>query len=285
MPKYTEADTSNYLVIDEPGLSNFRLHYNEAGQGEAVIMLHGGGPGASGWSNYYKNIEALADAGFRVILLDCPGFNKTDEVVTDTQRGLLNARAVKGLMDGLSIEKAHLVGNSMGGATALNFALEFPDRLDRLVLMGPAGMGKSLLQPNPQEGLRHMFHLYSDPTPANFAEMLNVFVFDPSAITEELRQNRWNNILSRPGHLKNFVASSKLTPVTAWDVVDQVHKIPNKTLVTWGRDDRFVPLDNGLKLINFMPDAQLHVFSRCGHWAQWEHADAFNRLVIDFLRN
>lgn len=285
MPKYTEADTSNYLVIDEPGLSNFRLHYNEAGQGEAVIMLHGGGPGASGWSNYYKNIEALADAGFRVILLDCPGFNKTDEVVTDTQRGLLNARAVKGLMDGLSIEKAHLVGNSMGGATALNFALEFPDRLDRLVLMGPAGMGKSLLQPNPQEGLRHMFRLYSDPTPENFAEMLNVFVFDPSAITEELRQNRWNNILSRPGHLKNFVASSKLTPVTAWDVVDQVHKIPNKTLVTWGRDDRFVPLDNGLKLINFMPDAQLHVFSRCGHWAQWEHADAFNRLVIDFLRN
>ncbi len=248
-------------------------------------MLHGGGPGASGWSNYYKNIEALADAGFRVILLDCPGFNKTDEVVTDTQRGLLNARAVKGLMDGLSIEKAHLVGNSMGGATALNFALEFPDRLDRLVLMGPAGMGKSLLQPNPQEGLRHMFRLYSDPTPENFAEMLNVFVFDPSAITEELRQNRWNNILSRPGHLKNFVASSKLTPVTAWDVVDQVHKIPNKTLVTWGRDDRFVPLDNGLKLINFMPDAQLHVFSRCGHWAQWEHADAFNRLVIDFLRN
>jgi len=285
MPKYTEAETSKYLVIDEPGLSNFRLHYNEAGQGEAVIMLHGGGPGASGWSNYYKNIEPLADAGFRVILLDCPGFNKTDEVVTDTQRGLLNARAVKGLMDGLSIEKAHLVGNSMGGATALNFALEFPDRLDRLVLMGPAGMGKSLLQPNPQEGLRHMFRLYSDPTPANFAEMLNVFVFDPSAITEELRQNRWNNILSRPEHLKNFVASSKLTPVTAWDVVDQVHKIPNKTLVTWGRDDRFVPLDNGLKLINFMPDAQLHVFSRCGHWAQWEHADAFNRLVIDFLRN
>ncbi|NWD82498.1 2-hydroxy-6-oxo-6-phenylhexa-2,4-dienoate hydrolase [Pseudomonas reactans] len=285
MPKYIEADTSNYLVIDEPGLSNFRLHYNEAGQGEAVIMLHGGGPGASGWSNYYKNIEALADAGFRVILLDCPGFNKTDEVVTDTQRGLLNARAVKGLMDGLSIEKAHLVGNSMGGATALNFALEFPDRLDRLVLMGPAGMGKSLLQPNPQEGLRHMFRLYSDPTPENFAEMLNVFVFDPSAITEELRQNRWNNILSRPEHLKNFVASSKMTPVTAWDVVDQVHKIPNKTLVTWGRDDRFVPLDNGLKLINFMPDAQLHVFSRCGHWAQWEHADAFNRLVIDFLRN
>ncbi|MNN47572.1 2-hydroxy-6-oxononadienedioate/2-hydroxy-6-oxononatrienedioate hydrolase [compost metagenome] len=151
--------------------------------------------------------------------------------------------------------------------------------------MGPAGMGKSLLQPNPQEGLRHMFHLYSDPTPANFAEMLNVFVFDPSAITEELRQNRWNNILARPEHLKNFVTSSKMTPVTAWDVVDRVHNIPNKTLVTWGRDDRFVPLDNGLKLINFMPDAQLHVFSRCGHWAQWEHADAFNRLVIDFLRN
>ncbi|ATE58648.1 2-hydroxy-6-oxo-6-phenylhexa-2,4-dienoate hydrolase [Thauera sinica] len=285
MTLITEADTSRYVTIDEPGLNDFRLHYNDAGRGEAVIMLHGGGPGASGWSNYYKNVEALAEAGYRAILLDCPGFNKSDEIVTDVQRGLVNARAVKGLMDALGIDKAHLVGNSMGGATALNFALVFPERLARLVLMGPAGMGHSLIQPNPQEGVRRMFRLYNEPTYANFAEMLDVFVFDPSAITEELRQGRWNNIQARPEHLRNFVASARMTPVTAWDVADRVHTIPSKTLVTWGRDDRFVPLDNGLKLINAMPDARLHVFSRCGHWAQWEHAGDFNRLVIDFLEH
>ena len=283
MSEYTEATTSKFETIDEPGLENFKLHYNEAGSGPAVVMLHGGGPGASGWSNFYKNIGFFADAGFRVILLDCPGFNKSGEIVSDVVRPLLNARAVRGLLDKLDIGKAHLVGNSLGGATALHFALEFPNRLDRLVLMGPAGAGHSIMQPNPQEGIKHMIRLYRDPNYQNFVNMLDVFVYDPSAITEELRKGRWANIEGRPAHLKNFLASTELAPFTGWDVSARLHSIKHKTLVTWGRDDRFVPIDNGLKLINSLADAELHVFSRCGHWAQWEHADAFNRLVTNFL--
>jgi len=281
----TEASTSKFATIDEAGLPGFKIHYNEAGSGAAVVMLHGGGPGASGWSNYYRNIDAFVAAGFRVILMDCPGFNKSDEIVSDVQRGLLNARAVKGLLDVLSIERAHLVGNSLGGATALNFALEYPARLDRLVLMGPAGMGHSIIQPNPQEGIKRMMKLYQQPSYAAFEEMLDVFVFDPSALTEELRKGRWANIEARPQHLKNFLASVALAPIPSWDVSARVHAIKHKTLVTWGRDDRFVPLDNGLRLLQSMADAQLHVFPRCGHWAQWEHADAFNRLVIGFLKD
>lgn len=285
MTDYTEAGTSKFVTIHEQGLKSFKIHYNEAGQGPAVLMLHGGGPGASGWSNFYKNIGDLADSGFRVILMDCPGFNKSDEIVADVQRGLLNARAVKGLLDALKIEKAHLVGNSLGGASALNFALEFPERLDRMVLMGPAGMGNSIMQPNPQEGIKRMIKLYREPTYENFVDMLEVFVFDPSEITEELRMGRWINIESRPQHLENFLGSVALAPFPTWDVSHRVKEIKHKTLVTWGRDDRFVPIDNGLKLIHSLADAQLHVFSRCGHWAQWEHASAFNRLVSDFLLN
>ncbi|WP_353190775.1 2-hydroxy-6-oxo-6-phenylhexa-2,4-dienoate hydrolase [Pandoraea pnomenusa] len=279
----TEAATSRFATIEAPGLAQFKIHYNDAGSGPAVVMLHGGGPGASGWSNYYRNIEPLVAAGFRVILMDCPGFNKSGEIVSDVQRGLLNARAVKGLLDALEIDVAHLVGNSLGGATALNFALEYPERLDRLVLMGPAGMGHSLVQPNPQEGIRKMFKLYTAPSYENFVDMLDVFVYDPSGITEELRRGRWDNIAAHPAHLRNFVESVKQAPVTSWDVSSQIHRIKHRTLVTWGRDDRFVPIDNGLKLLQGLADARLHVFSRCGHWAQWEHANAFNRLVVDFL--
>jgi len=285
MTKYTEAGTSKFVTIHEQGLESFKIHYNEAGQGPVVVMLHGGGPGASGWSNYYKNIGDLADSGLRVILMDCPGFNKSDEIVSDVQRGLLNARAVKGLLDALKIDKAHVVGNSLGGASALNFALEFPERLERMVLMGPAGMGNSIMQPNPQEGIKRMVKLYREPSYENFVDMLDVFVFDPSDITEELRKGRWSNIESRPKHLTNFLESVHLAPFTTWDVSHRVKEIKHKTLVTWGRDDRFVPIDNGLKLIHTLPDAQLHVFSRCGHWAQWEHASPFNRLVSDFLLN
>ena len=285
MSPYTEAETSSFATINAPGLNDFTVHFNEAGTEHAIVMLHGGGPGASGWSNFNKNFRYFCDAGFRVILLDCPGFNKSGEIVPDVPRGLMNAHAVKGLLDVLGIEKAHLVGNSLGGVSALNFALEYPDRLDRLVLMGTAGMGHSLVQPNPQEGIRKMVKLYQVPSYENFEDMLEVFVFDPSRLSDDLRKGRWENIEANRVHLTNFLASTEKVPFSAWDVSARVHEITHKTLVVWGRDDRFVPIDNALKLINMMPDARLHVFSQCGHWAQWEHAKAFNRLVLDFLKN
>lgn len=284
MSNFTEAGTSKVAKINAPGLKDFDIHFNDAGAGEFIVMLHGGGPGASGWSNYYRNIDLFVEAGYRVILPDCPGFGKSGEIVPEIPRGLMNAHAVKGLIDALGIDKVHLVGNSLGGVSALNFALEYPDQLDRLILMGPAGMGHSIMQPNPQEGIKRMVALYSAPSYENLLGLLDVFVYDPSLISEELRQGRWKNIERSKAHLENFLASTKLVSFDSWDVSARVKDIPHKTLAVWGRDDRFVPLDNGLKIINSMPDAQLHVFSQCGHWAQWEHAEEFNRLVLGFLR-
>ncbi|EDZ98533.1 2-hydroxy-6-oxo-6-phenylhexa-2,4-dienoate hydrolase [Burkholderia sp. H160] len=281
----TEASTSKFVTINEPGLENFTIHLNDAGHGPTVAMLHGGGPGASGWSNYYRNVDALVNAGFRVLLIDSPGFNKSGEIVSDVPRNLLNARATKGVLDALGIDKAHLVGNSMGGASALSFALEFPQRLDRMVLMGPGAQGPSIIQPQPGEGIKRMFKLYAEPSYENFEAMLEVFVYRPGAITDELRRGRWSNIESNLNHLKNFIASSQLCPVTTWDLSARFPEIGHKTLITWGRDDRFVPLDHGLRMINTLQDARLHILPQCGHWAQWEHADEFNRLVIDFLSN
>ncbi|WP_368621409.1 alpha/beta fold hydrolase [Paraburkholderia sp. BR13444] len=283
---FTEAGTSQFVTINEPRLENFKLHYNDMGAGPAVIMLHGGGPGASGWSNYYRNIEALAAAGFRVILLDQPGFNKSDELkMTDTPRNVLNARAIKGVMDALGLDKANLVGNSMGGATAIAFALDFADRLDKMILMGPGAQGPSLFQPQPAEGIKRMSRLYAQPSYENFEAMLEVFVYNPAGITEELRQGRWNNIQSNLNHLKNWAEGGKIMPPTSMDLSARFPEIKHKTLITWGRDDRFVPIDHGLRMINTMQDARLHVFPKCGHWAQWEHAEEFNRLIIDFLRD
>lgn len=287
MSNLTEAATSRQVRINEKGLGNLLIHYNEAGPetGEAVIMLHGGGPGAGGWSNYSRNIEPFVNAGYRVILKDSPGFNKSDALVMDEQRGLVNARAVKGLMDALGIKKAHLVGNSMGGASALNFALEYPDRLGKLVLMGPGGMGPSLFCPMPLEGIKLLFKLYAEPSFENLKQMIQVFIYDQSLITDELVQGRWESIQRSPDHLKNFLISAQKVPLSAWDVSHRFGEIKAKTLVVWGRDDRFVPLDHGLKIIWSVPDAHLHVLPRCGHWAQWEHATAFNRLTLDFLRH
>jgi len=279
---FTEESTSRYIQLDD-----MRLHYHDAGEGEAIIMLHGGGPGASGWGNYKANIGPLAEKGYRVIAPDLPGFNKSDPIVTAEPRRVVAARAVKQLMDALGIEKAHLVGNSLGGQIAVGFTLDYPERVDKLIIMGSSSFaGKSMFTPLPSEGGKSLFRLYRNPTMENLKFSLELFVYDQSLITEELIQERWEAINYLDGiHLKNFLKSEELAKNGGMfeDISHRVKEIKNPTLLIWGRDDRFAPLDIGVKLLWEFPNARLHVFSGCGHWAQFEKKDEFNRLVLDFV--
>ncbi|RJF95087.1 alpha/beta fold hydrolase [Noviherbaspirillum saxi] len=279
----TEAATSKFVRIQDGDLK-LQLHYNDVGQGaETVVMLHGSGPGASGWANFNRNIEPLVSAGYRVILLDCPGWSKSDPIVNTGSRSDLNARALKGLMDAIGLEKAHIIGNSMGAHSTVAFALSNPTRVGKLVLMGGGTGGPSQFVPMPTEGIKLIGALYRNPTIENLKRMMNVFVYDASHLTEELFQARLDNMLARRDHLENFVKSSEANPKQFPDLGHRLGEVAAPTLVIWGRDDRFVPMDVGLRLIWGIPNAQMHIFNRCGHWAQWEHADTFNRMVLDFL--
>ena len=279
----TESATSRFARIKEGDL-DLQLHYNDVGSGdETVVMLHGSGPGASGWANFNRNVEPFVAAGYRVVLIDCPGWSKSDSIVSTGSRSDLNARALKGLMDAIGLQKAHLVGNSMGGHSAVAFALANPQRVGKLVLMGGGTGGVSPFLPTPTEGIKLIGALYREPTIENLKRMMNVFVYDTSNLTEELFRTRLDNMLARRDHLENFVRSSEANPRQFPDVSHRLGEIAAPALLIWGRDDRFVPMDVGLRLLAGLRDAELHVFSRCGHWAQWEHAQKFNRLVLDFL--
>jgi len=279
----TDASTSRLVRIKEGDL-DLQIHYNDAGKGEqTVVMLHGSGPGASGWSNFHRNVEPLVTAGYRVVLMDAPGWSKSDPIVSKGSRSDLNATALKGLLDVLKIDKAHLIGNSMGGHSAVAFALANPSRVGKLVLMGGGTGGVSSFVPMPTEGIKLIGALYRDPSIENLKRMMNVFVYDTSALTEDLFRLRLDNMLSRREHLENFVKSAEANPKQFPDVGHRLGEISAETLVIWGRDDRFVPLDTGLRLVAGLQKADLHVFSRCGHWAQWEHAEKFNRMVVEFL--
>ncbi len=280
---HSESATSHFVTIQEDEL-NLQLHYNDCGAGnDVVVMLHGSGPGATGWANFNRNIEPLVEAGFRVILLDCPGWGKSDTIVSTSSRSDLNATALKGMMDALDIEKVHILGNSMGGHSAVAFALRYPERVKKLILMGGGTGGASLFTPMPAEGIKRLNKLYREPTIENLKEMMDIFVFDTSDLTEELFQTRLNNILANQDHLINFVKSLEANPKQFPDFSPRLGEISAETLVVWGRQDRFVPMDTGLRLMAGIPKAQLHLFNQCGHWVQWEHADTFNRLTIDFL--
>lgn len=281
MRAITEASTSKFIEVAE-GEVQGQIHINDAGSGEqVVVMFHGSGPGASGWSNYHRNVDALVNAGYRVLLIDSPGFNKSYPIVTPSRDGAY-AQAAKGVMDKLGIQKAHMIGNSMGGATAMRMAIDYPERVDKLIMMGGGSVGASTTTPMPTEGLKRLQGLYRNPTKENLQLMLDIFVYDPSTLTQDLIDGRFDNMQRRPEHLSNFIESLKVSKGRA----NYSHLLPNldlPTLIIWGRDDRFVPMDLGLRMLWGMPNAELHVFSKCGHWAQWEHADKFNRLVLDFI--
>jgi 2-hydroxy-6-oxonona-2,4-dienedioate hydrolase len=281
----TEESSSNFVLIRQAPLQNFKIHYNDAGQGEAVVMLHGSGAGATSWANFHGNVDAFVEAGFRVVLIDLPGWGKSDPIVVETgSRNVINAAAVKGVFDVLGLSKAYLVGNSMGGITALQFAASYPERVIKLVTMGGAAGGTNILTPMPTEGIKRLNELYIDPTRDNMDRMLEIFVHDPSRLTEALREMRYNNMLARRDHLENFAKTARVNPTHQLipQVANNLAAIKVPVLAVWGAGDRFVPLEAGMRLLA-IPDCRLHIFNRCGHWAQWEHADAFNRLVIDFL--
>jgi 2-hydroxy-6-oxonona-2,4-dienedioate hydrolase len=280
-----EEQSSRFARIHD-GERELRVHYNDLGAGdEVVLMLHGSGPGATGWANFNRNIAPLVDAGYRVIMLDCPGWGKSDPVVCTGSRSELNARCVKGLLDVLGLERVHLLGNSMGGHSAVAFALNHPRLVGKLVLMGGGTGGPSQFVPMPTEGIKLLQGLYREPTIENLRRMMSVFVYDASSLTEELFEARLANMLTRREHLENFVKSLAANPRQFTDYGPRLGEIQAPTLVIWGRDDRFVPLDVGLRLVWGLANAELHVFNRCGHWAQWEHADRFNRMTLDFLRH
>ncbi|MFR0715987.1 alpha/beta fold hydrolase [Enterobacterales bacterium BD_CKDN230030183-1A_HGKHYDSX7] len=281
----SEAASSRFARVRE-GELDLQVHYNDLGEGaETVVMLHGSGPGASGWANFNRNIEPLLAAGYRVVLMDCPGWSKSDPIVCRGSRSDLNATALKGLLEVLGLERVHILGNSMGGHSAVAFALSYPERVGKLVLMGGGTGGVSPFVPMPTEGIKLINALYREPTIDNLKKMMNVFVYDPSDLTEALFQTRLDNMLSRRDHLDNFVASLAANPKQFPDFAARLGEIKAKTLVVWGRNDRFVPMDVGLRLIAGIANSELHVFNNCGHWAQWEHAETFNRLVLDFLQH
>ena len=267
--------------------AGIKTHYNELGEGPAVIMLHGGGPGASGWSNFRQNLPAFA-ANHRTILLDQTGFGQTD-VPPD---GLTMWDHLKGFCDELGLDKVSLVGNSMGGNTSLRFAFSYPERVDKLVLMGPGAQGPLFGSTAPSVGNNAIMDFYrsDNPTPEMLRRTFELIMYRPEQfLRDDLIQERFKHAM-RPDALewrRKLVRRMNTAEPPAWDLnsFQQCMNLRAPTLLVWGMEDRFNPIEAGVQLCKLIPGSRLHVFSDCGHWAQLEKAEEFNRLVLDFLDN
>lgn len=265
-----------------------QIHLAELGSGPTVLMLHGGGPGASGLSNYSRNAEALAAAGFRVLVPDLPGYGQSSKGVDGSDPFGDLATTMLALLDALDIPRAHVVGNSLGGACALRMALEQPQRVGRLVLMGPGGVGISMAPPT--DGLKRLLTYYAGEGPT--LEKLRAFicgdlVYDGSRITEDVLRERFASSIQ-----PDVLASPPLRApkdIEAFRKLDflldpRLPTLANPTLVLWGTEDRVNPPGGATALQQRMSACDVFLFSRTGHWVQWERADEFNATVAAFLR-
>ncbi|QEW01267.1 alpha/beta fold hydrolase [Microbacterium caowuchunii] len=257
---------------------DWRIHYREAGSGHPIVLLHGSGPGATGWNNFRPNIAHLAQK-FRVIAVDMPGWGKSDPVTADERN---HVKAAIQLLDALDIDRAAFVGNSMGGVTSVQLSARHPERVSHLITMGSGAGGPSLLGPaGPSEGLKILQQAYRDPSPDGMRALVDIMTHDPAFATEELVQARSAAARENPQHLENFIAGMRRPRYTPdWDAL-VASRVP--TLALHGRDDRVVHFEASLRLVQLIPDARLVLMNRCGHWLQLEHAAEFNRLVEGFV--
>jgi 4,5:9,10-diseco-3-hydroxy-5,9,17-trioxoandrosta-1(10),2-diene-4-oate hydrolase len=271
----SEAGTSREVQL--PGV---KIHYNEVGTGAPLICLHGGGPGASSWSNFASNIDAFSRK-HRLLLVDLPQFGKSEKVQIDGLKLTFHAGVLRNFMDALGIDRAAFVGNSFGGQVGVKVAIDHPERVRSLVIIGSAPVVQSLFCPMPVEGVKLIANYYrgdGGPTIDKMRQILKTLVFDPNVVTEQMVRERYEASIDPDTIRVNTGPAGPRQDLTA-----EFSRVKAPTLIVWGMDDRAGALDVGLLMTRAFPDAEMHIFGRCGHWAQVEHADKFNELVLNFV--
>ncbi|WP_084269208.1 alpha/beta fold hydrolase [Mycobacterium avium] len=262
-------------TIDAGGIET---SYLEAGAGEPVVMLHGSGPGVSAMANWQHNIGALSQR-FRVLAPDIVGFGATerpDDVVYSLRTWTDHIWA---FLDAHGIEKTAIVGNSLGGRIALQMATDRPDRITKMVLMGAPGVGMTLT------GGLAALRAYQPSHDAMRNLLRNYFAVDPAMITDELVAIRYEASIADGAYeaYRAMFFDPQHSGSELGITEDEVRAIATPALLVHGREDQVVPMQVSVTMLGLLPNADLHVFSACGHWTQIERADEFSALVSDYL--
>ncbi len=275
MTEITEASTSLFVPVE-----GVNIHYNDVGEGEPILCLHGGGPGATAWSNFKQNIPVITGANRRMVMMDMPGYGKSDfpdgcnedffDFTGEMIDAFLSALGIEGAVD--------IIGNSLGGQAALGLERINSERINHLVLIGSQPTSAGLvIQPQPQEALRNIFNYYAGegPTLDKMRRLVESLLYDASQVTEETLQERFE-ASKDPGQMR-------LLGLPRRDLYSELDQIACPTLLVWGQEDKGGALEVGLQMLKKMRNARMHIFQRCGHWAQVEHQAEFEQVVLNFF--
>ncbi len=276
IPEYT---TDEFFGLEDKWLETTDgelTHYHELGEGTPILFLHGSGTGVTAAANWWLNLPELAKVG-RCIAIDSIGYGQT-VVAEGTEYGIKEwVRHAVRVLDALGIEKTWIVGNSLGGWLAFQFALDFPERLAGIVSMGTGGAKLTGALAG---------HSKPDLSPAGIRKTLELFVVDKSLVTDELVELRYQSALNDTAsdRLKEVVAARDRDRHELPLDFDRLAKLDIPVLLIHGVQDVVIPVSRTWDLLNVIPNADAHIFSQCGHWSQVERAEEFNQVITDYLR-
>lgn len=267
---------------------SFNSFYCEGGvgNGETIIFLHGSGPGANSESNWSRVLNKLSEK-YHVIAPDMVGFGQTDlpaeTKLTFWEWTTARVRQVLEIMDYNNIKTASLVGNSMGGVVSLNALLYDSERFEKVVLMGSGGGAPNNTGPTPE--IVRMTQFFRDPTIQAFRNLITWFMYDESVVGEQLEeivQMRYESIM-KPETRSLYPTLFATLPHELTIPPSALRRIKQEVLLIHGYEDRFVPYESSLAILEHIPHAELVVMKQCGHWAQIEKYERFIQLVDQFI--
>jgi 2-hydroxy-6-oxonona-2,4-dienedioate hydrolase len=273
----TEADTGKTISAD-----GMTVHYHDIGSGEPVLFMHSYGPGTTAWITFHKVVGVLSQH-FRCILMDSPNFSKTGPVVFREGVHAVQARTAVALLDALGIERAHFVGNSQGGQSAMVAAMTYPDRVVKVVMGGShigTGGDRYLMANRPSEGSRATLDAIADPSRENIRRYLRVHINDANLVTDELvdyihHAHTWS---------PDFMEARRQSVSVPHDYTPELAAIRAPVLLIHGRYDRMVAFEVSIAILNHIEDSRVVLLNNCGHWAPFEKSAEWTAQVLAFLR-
>ena len=270
--------------IEEANVGGISVRYAVAGEGPAVLLVHGL---ASSMITWYCNMEAVADAGFTAIAIDLPGYGDSAlprDVGYEPRNG---ARFLADFCDELGIDRFSVVGNSAGGLIAGLTALEYPGRVDRVVLVASAGLGRRVSWPLRIISVPVLGELIYKPHRFSTTAVIRRIFFRPPAFLDDILPEmlRVRCLPHAPRVMLESVRSgiNLLGLRRQHNILHRLRDVRAPLLAVWGKEDLVIPPVKAEDVRRALPRSAVHVLPECGHWPHMEKPEEFNRILTDFL--
>ena len=266
-------------------IGNINTHYWAAGdEGPVLILIHGLGRSLETWK---LNIDALAQK-HRVYALDLAGFGRSDKPMVQYSVPYLT-QFVRDFLVSQQVDRATIIGNSMGGAIALQMAFSHPEWIHKLILVAPVGFGTELYMGLRLVTVPYIGEIMTRPHHIGARFMLKSIIFDKSLITNEMIDLEFQ-IAALPGAgnallatARSFLGIKGVKPKFVNSIVSNVHRLKCPTLVIWGKQDKILPVRQAHHAAHKIPNAKLKLLDECGHTPSLEYSETFNSTVLEFL--